>query len=141
MAYCLQEKYEQQPFASHRRDVEEYLRFNIGNERDEYITALYLDNKNHVVGTEIVSEGTVNQCALYPRAVIENALRYGATAFLLAHNHPGGGLEPSEADWNITTRLFQIGQLMDIPLLDHIIVSKRNTVSLKSLARWPKNSA
>jgi DNA repair protein RadC len=137
MAYCLKEKYEKQSVISHRRDVEEYLRFHFGMRRDEYVAALYLDNANHVLETSIVAEGTVNQCAVYPRTIIERALRCSAATVLLAHNHPGGGLNPSEADWTITERLYTIGRLLEIPLLDHIIISHQKVVSLRDLPRWP----
>ncbi|MDG5815082.1 DNA repair protein RadC [Chitinispirillales bacterium ANBcel5] len=138
MALCLKEKYDQKPVISHRRDVEEYFRFNFGHKRDEYVGALFLDSANHILQTDILSEGTVNQCAVYPRVVIEKAMRCGAASFILAHNHPAGGLNPSEADWVITERLFTIGKLLEIPLLDHIIISKTKVVSLRECSRWPR---
>lgn len=138
MAHCLKERFEKQEAVSHRRDVEEYLRFYFGLRRDEFVAALFLDNGNHVLRTEIVAEGTVNQCALYPRSVIEKALRCGAASIILAHNHPGGGINPSEADWQITERIFTVGKLLEIPLLDHIIICSQKVVSLREMSRWPK---
>jgi DNA repair protein RadC len=138
IAYCLRERFEKQEAISHRQDVEEYLRFFFGQRRDEYVATLFLDNSNHVLQTDIVAEGTVNQCAVYPRSIIERALRYGAASVILAHNHPGGGLNPSEADWLITERLFTVGKLLEIPLLDHIIISKDKVISLREFPRWPK---
>lgn len=137
IAYCLQEKYEKRPHVHHRRDVEEYLRFAFGPRGDEYVAALYLDNGHNVIATEIVGEGTVNQCAVYPRAIVEKAVRCKAASIILAHNHPGGGAAPSESDWNITDRLAKIGRLMEIPLLDHVIVTRDVAVSLRELPRWP----
>lgn len=137
MGICLRERYEKQEIISHRRDVEEYLRFYFGQRRDEYVASLFLDNANHIIKTEIVSEGTVNQCAVYPRAIVEKALGCGAASVILAHNHPGGGLNPSEADWLLTERIFQIGKLLELPLLDHIIISSNKVVSLRDLPRWP----
>ena len=138
IAYCLKEKYEKQEIISHRKDVEEYLRFFFGQRRDEYVAALFLDNANHVLKTDIISAGTVNQCAVYPRTIIERALRCSAASVILAHNHPGGGLTPSEPDWIITERLFAVGKLLEIPLLDHIIISRHKVISLRDLPRWPK---
>ena len=138
ITYCLKEKYEHQSIISHRKDVEEYLRFCFGQRRDEYVASIFLDNANHVLQTDIVSEGTVNQCAVYPRTIIDKALRCGAASIVLAHNHPGGGLNPSEADWLITERLISIGKLLDIPLMDHIIISPHKVVSLRELPRWPR---
>lgn len=137
MGLCLKERYEKQDMVSHRRDVEEYLRFYFGLRRDEYVAALFLDNSNHILQTEVVAEGTVNQCAVYPRMIIERALRYSATSIVLAHNHPGGGLNPSEADWLITERLFAIGKMLELPLIDHIIISRHKVISLRDLPRWP----
>lgn len=138
IAYCLKEKYANQSIISHRKDVEEYLRFHFGQRRDEYVASIFLDNANHVLQTEIISEGTVNQCTVYPRTVIDKALRCGAASIILTHNHPGGGLNPSEADWLITERLITIGKLLDIPLMDHIIISPVKVVSLRELPRWPR---
>jgi DNA repair protein RadC len=139
MAYCLREKYERKSVVAHRGDAEEYLRFHFGGRRDEYVAALFLGNRNQVLETEIISEGTVNQCAVYPRMVMEKALRYGAASVIIAHNHPGGGLKPSESDWQLTERLFAICKLMEIPLLDHLIISQQEVVSLKEMPRWPGN--
>jgi DNA repair protein RadC len=138
IAHCLNEKYQKQDVISHRRDVEEYLRFYFGNRRDEYVAVLFLDNANHIIRTEIIAEGTVNQCAVYPRIVIEKALRNGATSIILAHNHPGGSVNASEADWLITERLFTVGKLLEIPLLDHVIICSHKVVSLRELPRWPR---
>ncbi|NLD98385.1 MAG: DNA repair protein RadC, partial [Fibrobacter sp.] len=138
IAYCLKEKYENQEIISHRRDVEEYLRFYFGQRRDEYVAALFMDNANHILQTSIIAEGTVNQCAVYPRTIVEKAIRCSAASIILAHNHPGGGLIPSEADWLITEKLFAVGKLLEIPLLDHIIISKIKVISLRDFSRWPK---
>jgi DNA repair protein RadC len=140
MSHCLKEKYHKKPLIAHRGDVEEHLTFHFGPLRDEYVAALFLDGANRVITTEIIAEGTVNQCAVYPRMVMERAMQRGAAAIILAHNHPGGGNTPSEADWDITRRLFEIGKLLEIPLLDHIIVAKDCAISLRELARWPSLS-
>ncbi|MBD3314475.1 MAG: DNA repair protein RadC [Chitinivibrionales bacterium] len=137
MSTCLRERYERQPFVSKRRDVEEYLRFYYGSRKDEYVAVLFLDNGNHVIGTEMVAEGTVNQCVVYPRVIVQKAIEQGASSVILVHNHPGGTTEPSEADWQITLRLRQIGKLMDLPLVDHIIITRHESVSLRELSRWP----
>jgi DNA repair protein RadC len=137
MARCLKEKYEQKSIISHRRDAEEYLRFYFGHRRDEYVAALFLGNRNQVLETGIIAEGTVNQCIVYPRIIMEKALRFGAASIILAHNHPGGGTKASEADWLLTERLFAICKLLDVPLLDHLIISQQEVVSLKELPRWP----
>ena len=135
-ALCLKEKYERKSVIAHRRDAEEYLRFHFGLRRDEYVAVLFLGNRNHVIETEIIAEGTVNQCTVYPRIIMERALRYHAASIIIAHNHPGGGLTPSEADWVLTGELFAICSLLGIPLLDHLVISQEKVVSLKDLPRW-----
>ncbi|MBN1130790.1 MAG: DNA repair protein RadC [Chitinispirillaceae bacterium] len=138
--FCLKEKYQRKSMLSHRRDAEEYLRFHFGMRRDEYVAAIFLGNRNQVIATEVIAEGTVNQCAVYPRVIIERALRCHATSIIIAHNHPGGGLKPSEADWVLTGRLCALCRLLDIPLLDHLVVSHDEVVSLKEMPRWPGSS-
>ncbi len=135
--YCLKEKYVRQSVITRRGDVEEYLRFHFGMKRDEYVAALYLDSGNHCIATEIIAEGTVNQCAIYPRMVIKRGLALGAAGVILAHNHPGGAAGPSRADWQITERMFKIGKLLDMPLLDHIIISHDTVISLRDFPQWP----
>jgi DNA repair protein RadC len=137
MAHCLSERYKQRSVITHRKDVEEYLRFNFGNLQDEYMAALYLGNRNQVIETAIIARGTVNQCVVYPRVVLEHALRYGATSVIVVHNHPGGSKTPSEADWAFTKRCFSLCSLMELPLLDHLIVFRGGVVSLKELPQWP----
>ena len=135
-AHSLREKLERQPL-HHRKDVEEYLRFHFGGRGDEYVGVIYLDNGNNVITTEIECVGTVNQCVVYPRDIMQSAFRCKAAKLILAHNHPGGSASPSESDWSITQRLFEICRLLDIELLDHLIVARDTTVSLRELPRWP----
>jgi DNA repair protein RadC len=137
LAYCLKERFERGDYITSRQDVEAYLKFMFGYRRDEYVAALFLDAAHHIVQTELVAEGTVNQCALYPRIFIEKALRYGAASMIVAHNHPGGTPLPSENDWQITERLYTAGKLLDLPLLDHILICSEKTVSLVEFPRWP----
>lgn len=136
-ALCLKEKYERKSVIAHRRDAEEYLRFHFGLRRDEYFAVLFLGNRNHVIETEVIAEGTVNQCSVYPRIIMEKALLYHAASIIVAHNHPGGGLLPSEPDWTLTAELFAVGEMLGISLLDHLVISQEQVVSLKDLPRWP----
>ncbi len=137
LAYCLKERYDRSSIIAHRNDVESYMRLYFGFRSDEYVAALFLDTSNHIVQTEIVAEGTINQCAVFPRSIIEKALRYRAASMIIAHNHPGGTPTPSEQDWQITERLFSAGKLLDIPLFDHILICSEKVVSLRDLPRWP----
>ena len=136
-AYSLNEKIKNGSVISNRANVEEYLRFHFGYRKDEYVAVLFMDTGNRVIISEVIAEGTVNQCTVYPRVVIGKAIKNGAASFILVHNHPGGSMEPSTADWAITDRMYDIGRLMELPLLDHIIVHGGGTVSLCDFPRWP----
>jgi DNA repair protein RadC len=136
-SYCLKEKYSRMSVIERRSDVEEFLRFNFGMKRGEYVAAVFLDTGNRCIATEILAEGTVNQCVVYPRKVIERGLTFGAAGFILAHNHPGGACVPSKADWNITGKLHTAGSLLDMHLLDHFIITGERIISLRDLPQWP----
>lgn len=137
-AYSLREQVHQRCAFTSRRDVEEYLRMAFGGRRDEYVAVLFLDTANRILSAEVIAEGTVNQCVIYPREVVRKALAAGSSGMILAHNHPAGTLQPSEADWALTNKLHEIGRLLDIPLLDHLIVCRDQVQGLREMPRWPK---
>ncbi|MCL2689877.1 MAG: DNA repair protein RadC [Chitinispirillia bacterium] len=138
MTYCLNENCVKKPLITHRKDIEEYLRFTFGYRRIEYIAVIFLDNAYHVISAEVISEGTVTHCNVYPRDIIGRALKCAASYIILAHNHPSGNTEPSEEDWEITERIFAAGRLLDVPLMDHVIISAKRVISLREHMRWPK---
>ncbi len=137
-SHCLQESYHRKDQVTSKNDVAEYLQFHFSKQSQEYATVLFLDNGNRIMKTEIIAEGTVNHCTVYPRNIFDSAFKVGAASIILAHNHPGGSSSASDADWNLTKRLFDAGKLLDIELLDHIIINDRELISLRSLSRWPK---
>lgn len=91
---------------------------------------LFLDNKHQVLTFEELFFGTINAAAVYPREVVAKALSHNAAAVILAHNHPSGIAEPSQADCQITQRLQQALEAVDVRVLDHIVVGDREVVSL-----------
>lgn len=95
----------------------------------EVCFALFLDNRLRLVATEAVGRGTLSQATVYPREVVRAALRHHAAMVVLAHNHPSGVAEPSEADRHLTRHLAQALALVDIRLVDHILVAGSRTVS------------
>jgi DNA repair protein RadC len=96
---------------------------------------LALDNANKIIGTQIIDGGT-NQCAIYPDNVFRFLLLSGASGFILAHNHPGGSRNPSEADWSITEKLEKACSLFNICFLDHVIIASGEPVSMRGMSRW-----
>jgi DNA repair protein RadC len=112
--------------------VVEYLTFSMSGLGIEEVRVLFLDTKNRVLRDEVVSSGTINEAAIYPREILRRALEYGSTAMIIAHNHPSGDPQPSQADIDATKRLIVAGRELGIVLHDHIIVAREGWVSLKS---------
>jgi DNA repair protein RadC len=136
----LQQQSQHQHIMHNRAAVERYLQFEIGQRQMEYVALLFLNTAHAVLRSTIIAKGTVNQCTVYPRNVFKEALREGAAAVILAHNHPGGTTRVSQADWHLTKRIYHAGQLLDLPLLDHIIVTDTRSISLRELPEWPATS-
>ncbi|WP_456393802.1 RadC family protein [Nitratifractor sp.] len=113
---------------THRRiasaaDVYDELR-SYADRRQEYFLALTLDGASHLIETRIVFIGTLNQSLVHPREVFADAIADRAAGIIVAHNHPSGTLEPSRADEAITRRLKEVGELVGIELLDHVILTR-----------------
>ncbi|MCC6408264.1 MAG: DNA repair protein RadC [Planctomycetes bacterium] len=96
----------------------------------EAFHALALDGKHGLVRRYLVSVGTLTTSLVHPREVFRPALRFGAAALVVAHNHPSGDPEPSPEDEEVTRRLAQAGRLLGVPLLDHVVIGERRYVSL-----------
>jgi DNA repair protein RadC len=88
----------------------------------EHMRGIYLDTHFRVIHDEVISIGTVNSSIIHPREVFKPALEYGAVAVILAHNHPSGIVEPSQADIEVTKQLVAAGKIIGIHLVDHIII-------------------
>jgi DNA repair protein RadC len=96
----------------------------------EVFCLLYLDNRHRLIGFDELFRGTIDGASVHPREVVRQALRRNAAAVILAHNHPSGVAEPSQADELITLRLRDALALVDIRVLDHLIVGGSRCVSL-----------
>ena len=97
--------------------------------RHEVFAILYLDNAHRLIQFDILFEGTINSANVYPRRVLQEAIRYNAAAVILAHNHPSGVSEPSQADKQITDTLVKTLNLVDIRVLDHFIIGQSEALS------------
>lgn len=109
--------------------VVDYLKSRIALEEKEVFSVLFLDNQNRLIKTEELFSGTFNSVVIYPREIIKQALLNNADSIIIAHNHPSGDLNASNADRKITAKIKKACDLMDIRLLDHIIVSKKGYYS------------
>ena len=92
-----------------------------------------LDNMGNLINYEKITEGTINETPLYPRLVVEVALRNKANKVVVAHNHPSGTLEPSWSDRKITEKIEMALENIDITLMDHIIVGGERFASMKEM--------
>lgn len=106
----------------HSADVARVIRETMRGARRESFVALLLDARHRVLGLHVVSTGGLDGAPVHPREVFGPALRDGAAALVVAHNHPSGDAAPSAEDRGVTARLREVGVLVGIELLDHLVV-------------------
>ena len=113
-------------------DTEAFLLARLRDLPHEMFCCLFLDNRHRILSFEEMFRGTIDGTSVYPREVVKKALSINAAAVILAHNHPSGVAEPSQADERITRRIKSALELVDIRLLDHLIIGDGSTTSLAS---------
>lgn len=106
-----------------------------GLEREE-VWALLLDAKHRVKGVRVVAVGHLSGAPVHPREVFKEAIRCSSAAVVLAHNHPSGDPTPSPSDIALTKRLREAGELLGIPVLDHVVLGDGCHTSLKEQGYW-----
>lgn len=111
--------------------IYDFLKEEVGlhKEPEEVVVMLALDNKNNVNGYYEVSRGTIDKSLLNPREVFKRALVSNAKSIVIAHNHPAGSILPSREDKIITSKLKEAGEVLDIKLLDHLIITDKSYYS------------
>ncbi len=97
---------------------------DIRDKKQEYFVCLTLDGANRLIAKRIITIGTLTSSLVHPREVFADAITDRAASIIVAHNHPSGNLEPSQADKDVTGRLEKAGELLGIKLLDHTIITK-----------------
>ncbi|WP_375446863.1 DNA repair protein RadC [uncultured Fibrella sp.] len=124
---------EQAPVERHRitcsRDAYEELRPYLMDKQHEEFWVLLLNRANEVMRPVQVSAGGVSGTVADPRLIFKVGLEYLASGVILAHNHPSGNLTPSQADKDLTRKLKEAGRFLDIPVLDHLIITDRTYLS------------
>lgn len=105
---------------------------DIRDKRQEYFVCLTLDGANRLIAKRTITIGTLNASLVHPREVFADAIADRAASVIVAHNHPSGTLEPSEADVEVTRRLQEAGKLLGIHLTDHILVTAKSYASIKN---------
>ncbi len=115
----------------------QYLK-DISNSNKEQLRGLYLNSRYRIVHDEVISIGSLTSNVVHPREVFQPAIERGAIAVILAHNHPSGQLEPTTPDIHITEQLIAAGKVLGIELLDHLVITPGQYVSiLEMLANNP----
>ena len=101
-----------------------YYKDKLSDKLQEHFYCVYLDTKNHIIKDKLLFIGTINQSLVHPREVFKEAYLLSATSIICIHNHPSGNINPSNNDIIITKQLKEVGKLLGINVLDHIIIGK-----------------
>jgi DNA repair protein RadC len=122
--------YKRGPIVGSPSDATEYFKKFIGGKDTEAFLCLFLDHRNHVLDC-ICNPGTVDHTAVYPREIFKKAFELNASGLILSHNHPGGSLEASEGDRQLTRQLTTAGRALGITIHDHVIVTHEGHFSFR----------
>jgi DNA repair protein RadC len=117
------------PYCRSSREVFDYLYHSMRDLKKEVFRVMFLDSQNRFVGIEDLFKGTLNASAIYPREVVQSAVKRNAAALIFVHNHPAGNPQPSDNDKQITQDLVFAGNIMQIKVLDHIIIGENRYFS------------
>ncbi|OPY68419.1 MAG: hypothetical protein A4E62_02068 [Syntrophorhabdus sp. PtaU1.Bin002] len=117
-------------------DVVKVVRAGLRDKAKEHFKLVLLNTRNKVIGVSTISIGTLNASLVHPREVFKEAVVRSASSVILVHNHPSNDLEPSEEDIRITRRMVEAGKIMGIEVLDHIIITRHQFMSLKAQGLW-----
>ena len=112
----------------------EYYEENFDMDK-EHFSIIMVDSKNKIIGFNLVSMGTINQSLVHPREVFRPAIIAAARSIFICHNHPSGDPTPSEEDIDITQRLKEVGKILGIEVLDHIILGDDRFKSLLEMGK------
>ena len=118
----LKEQLLNRPYCKSAKEVFDYLYHSMRGLKKEIFKVMFLDSQNQVIEIEDLFKGTLNASAVYPREIIQSAIKHGATGLIFIHNHPAGNPQPSENDRQITQDLIFAGNIIQIKVLDHIII-------------------
>ena len=128
-----QERILDRPVISSWRALLDYCRASMAHNKTEQFRILFLDKKNILIADEVQQTGTVDHTPVYPREVVKRALEVGASALILAHNHPSGDCTPSRADIDMTKQIVAAAKPLGITVHDHLVIGRDAHASFKSL--------
>lgn len=109
----------------------EYFKATIGQSKNEVMRAVYLNSQNVLIKAENISEGTVAETVVLPRKIVESAIKHRAISVIIAHNHPDGVAEPSDADDKMTEQINNALQTVNIRLQDHLVITDSDYFSYR----------
>ncbi len=112
-------------------EVVDHFETELRHLKVEKFIVVLLNTKNEIINWEVVSVGSLNTSIVHPREVFNRAIKRNAASIIAVHNHPSGHVTPSSEDFNITKRLHEVGLLVGIPLIDHIIIGNGKYYSFK----------
>jgi DNA repair protein RadC len=127
----LKEKAKEKAQITCTSELLDYCKTYMGGLKDERFCVIYLDAQNRMTDIETIQEGIVNQAVVYPRKVLENALKKKASAVILVHNHPSGHVKPSDADIRLTKTIQETAKILDIIVHDHVIIGENRFFSFR----------
>lgn len=110
-------------------DVVNFYKDLFLDKKQELFYCLYLNNKNYVIERKLLFMGTINRSVVHPREIFKNAYLLSASGIICIHNHPSGDISPSLEDKKFTKAIVDIGNIQNIPVLDHLIIGKDNYYS------------
>jgi len=123
----------ERPVLSNWQALLDYLRADMAHHANERVRVLHLNTRNMLIRDELMSEGSIDEAALYVREVIRRAIDLGSAAIILVHNHPSGDPSPSRADIDVTRNMAEAGKRMGIAVHDHIIMGTSGHSSLRAM--------
>ncbi|MCW3835944.1 DNA repair protein RadC [Sphingomonas canadensis] len=123
----------EKPVLANWQAVIDYLRADMAHHKVERVRVLHLNSRNMLIRDELMSEGSIDEAALYVREVIRRAVDLGSAALILVHNHPSGDPSPSRADVEVTRNLIDAGRRLGIAVHDHVIMGTEGHASMRGL--------
>ena len=118
------------PLITSEADAARYLQLKSGGREREVFGCLFLTTRHHLIRDEELFYGSIDRAMVYPRVILQRALKHNASALICYHNHPSGIAEPSVSDIDLTSRTKGLLDEIEVRLLDHIVVSRTETVSM-----------
>lgn len=123
----------EKPVLANWQALLDYLRADMAHSTIERVRVLHMNSRNMLIRDELMSEGSIDEAAVYVREVIRRAIDLGSAAIILVHNHPSGDPSPSRADIDLTRKVAEAGKRLGIALHDHVIIGAEGHSSLRAM--------